>query len=112
MRIMRIVLLAAVLAIGCGGGSGGGDGRLRQVCTKVCDCLESTSSSGSSGFSTSGGATCVDECVNQGSSTSGGSTSGGSTSGGEVSQACITCINAATCDGLVNGSACTAECDF
>ncbi len=80
---------------------------MRQACTKVCDCFAETSTSGSvpsSGFS-SGGANCVDDCVASGTSASGGTS-------GDISQACINCINTATCDGLNNGSACTAECDM
>jgi hypothetical protein len=103
--MMRIVLVVALLA-GCGGGEGGGGGSagLRNACTKVCGCFEETSS-----FSNSGG-DCVDECV--GEATSGTSSSSGFSGGGGPSQACLSCINAASCDALVNDNACSAECEF
>lgn len=101
---LMVRILVAALVIGCGGGSGGGGGSpsLRQACTKLCTCFEETGS-----FS-NGGTTCVDECV-----TSSGSFSF-SNSNGEtaIPQACIDCINGATCDGITSGSACTAECNF
>jgi hypothetical protein len=101
--MIRIILAWAATAIivACGGGSGGGGGSasLRNACTKICDCFE-----GMSSFSNSGG-NCVDDCVNSESLS-------GSTSGSDVPQACLNCINAATCDGLTSGEACSVECNF
>jgi hypothetical protein len=109
--MIRIGLVAAALLLGCGGGKGGGGGnaQLRQACEKVCDCFAETSSS-SGGFSSSSGAGCVDECV--GEATSGTSSSSGFSGGGGPSQACLSCINGATCDALVNNNACSTECEF
>lgn len=108
----RIILVAALLA-GCEGGKGGGGGnaQLRQACTKICTCLEESGSTSGGSFSTSGGASCVDECVNDVTSSSGPivSSSGGSTG---PSQACLSCIDRATCDDLTMNNACSAECAF
>jgi hypothetical protein len=97
----RIILAwtATAIILACGGGSGGG-GTLRSACTKICDCLEDTSNS----FSNSGGATCVDDCV--------GSSGSFSNSGAELSQECLACINTASCPALLDGQACSAECNF
>ena len=108
---MLRVFLTAALLVGCGGGSGGGGGNpsLRQACTKLCTCFEETSSF--SGFSSSASSgNCVDECVSQSGSFSGGTST--SSGGQAIPQACIDCINGATCDGITSGSACTAECNF
>lgn len=98
-RIILAWAATALLCLACGGGSGGG-GSLRQACTKICDCLEDTSS-----FSNSGGGNCVDQCV--GSSSSGSFSS----SGAELSPACLSCINTATCPDLLDGTACSVECN-
>ncbi len=106
--MLRVLLTAAVFAIGCGGGSGGGGGNpsLRQACTKLCTCFEETSSF--SGFSSSASSgNCVEECVTQS-----GSFSSDNSTGQGIPQVCIDCINGATCDAITSGSACTSECNF
>lgn len=103
---MRLLWIA-VLLIGCGGGNSV-DGSLRQACSKVCSCFSETSSGGNFSGSFSEGSTCVDDCVNEG--TSGSMTSSGGSGG--VTQECINCIFAETCTNLVEGSACEEDCDF
>ncbi len=106
----RIVLVAALFAVGCDGGKGGGGGnaQVRQACTKICSCLDEFSSS----FSNSGGVSCVDECVNEVTSSNSGPIVSSSSSGGGPSQACLSCINSATCDDLNTNNACSLECGF
>jgi hypothetical protein len=83
---LMIGLLAA-----CGGGSGGSS--RQAACEHVCSCLDFSDPND--------GSDCVIECT-------AGSTS---TDVELMSQECIDCAARASCDGILDGTACAVECD-
>ena len=92
VRAMRTLLVALVLFAGCGGDSSDGATRM-SACTHVCSCFT---------FSTANGqADCVAECTSTTSST------GPTLADNEQ---CYSCAEAATCGGILSGSACQDEC--